>query len=726
MNRFLASSCAFVACLATAPATQAYEIDTHWILTLAVYQKSDIFGLSLRKQLGIDEFLDDRLFKLTPTSTWFGTGRKECDEKAFLSLREVLACGAVLEDIPGDRSLHHFYDPAHQGQGLTAGVLHGWPSPDWALQDDPNARDDRQLYSYRHARQYFYDALTSEGPANAVGGRNQAWALTFQTLGMIVHHLQDQAQPQHTRNDLHNDWLGEIDLGPFHPSRYEKYTAGLTGVSGAVQSVIDRAFGDIRPVFPEHRSRFKKPRDLFVGTFGIGVFTNSSFVSEGTNFRNESGAVKPHAEFPLPLPEFVEEQSIAEAFAPDAVPTGIALLCSSPLNLPCNMKFHGNWVRDPLISASVENRRASTESIFDEDLKGPAVTQRMFALNQLNFRDAHVHLVPRAVAYSAGLVNYFFRGRMEIAKPADGVYALVDHKTQKCKDTCGFDKVKLRVRNTTPGEDMTGHVRAVLKFRRNTCYREDLSGDAGGPNFLGFSCRSDQEEAVVSPLQPFTGASGGPLQELTFVFDSVLPINATDVLLQVVFTGRLGAEDDAVAVATRNISEPVHVAVSNDTDMLWDPYASTYRPNGPAEPLLDIQVGFLKPPLAFKPLASLSSLAPAGHAQLAFLTDMGEQGELHEEYVELRGWSRRYTLVLPRGDQPVPEFVLVPGTAIYYRSGPVALRRGVYRWYHYSFHYPEGSLDDLCVPAEVCRQETMPPLTPGSASEFIIDSSYKK
>lgn len=36
-------------------------------------------------------------------------------------------------------------------------------------------------------------------------------------------------------------------------------------------------------------------------------------------------------------------------------------------------------------------------------------------------------LAPRAVAYSAGLIDYFFRGRMEIAPPDDDVYAILDH-----------------------------------------------------------------------------------------------------------------------------------------------------------------------------------------------------------------------------------------------------------------------------------------------------------
>ena len=61
-------------------------------------------------------------------------------------------------------------------------------------------------------------------------------------------------------------------------------------------------------------------------------------------------------------------------------------------------------------------------------------------------------LVPRAVAYSAGLIDYFFRGQMYVAPGAEGIYSLLDHGDpgSNCKDSCGFTKVKLKVANATP------------------------------------------------------------------------------------------------------------------------------------------------------------------------------------------------------------------------------------------------------------------------------------
>jgi hypothetical protein len=53
-----------------------------------------------------------------------------------------------------------------------------------------------------------------------------------------------------------------------------------------------------------------------------------------------------------------------------------------------------------------------------------------------------------------------------------------------------------------------------------------------------------------------------------FTFARALPLNATDVRLQVVFRGGLGDEENAVVVATKDISEPTFFAYQNATDYI--------------------------------------------------------------------------------------------------------------------------------------------------------------
>jgi hypothetical protein len=173
---------------------------------------------------------------------------------------------------------------------------------------------------------------------------------------------------------------------------------------------------------------------------------------------------------------------------------------------------------------------------------------------------------------------------MEISLPDEGVYGIVDHSqfappnapTKVLTGFKGFKQIRLRLSNSTPAIVTTGDLAtvpqgmtngtlvAVLKFHRNTCYSDSLDGEITDKQQLPF-CRADEEEIVVSD-QVKVPADQGPVPmsnaspssaEFTFNFtDKALPINAWDVVLQVVYRGQLGTESDAVVVATKDISEP--------------------------------------------------------------------------------------------------------------------------------------------------------------------------
>jgi len=122
------------------------------------------------------------------------------------TILELIQDGATFED-HGIRARHHFYDPVDNQPLTVDGIPLGHTSPDWALEDR-----DTYLFqndSFRSAHQFFLDALTKQ----ASNERDKAFGRTFQALGQVIHHLQDMAQPQHTRNDVHLDLFGEfIDL----------------------------------------------------------------------------------------------------------------------------------------------------------------------------------------------------------------------------------------------------------------------------------------------------------------------------------------------------------------------------------------------------------------------------------------------------------------------------------------------------------------------------------
>lgn len=483
------------------------------------------------------------------------------------SILRLILDGAQYEDSDhGHRSLNHFFDPIHDAE-LTISCAPNFvvpehtTSPSWTLEDRGSVSG--QSYSYSDARQYFYDALTLPAESD----RKRSWGKVFQTLGHVMHHIQDMAQPQHVRNDAHLDKYELLGLNPcYNPSLYEGYS----------NSIRDRlpysAPADLQfPAFV-NMSAFPTPRSFWLsGGKGIAEFSNSNFVSAGTNFTSGRYG-SPTAALPF---EIADIQTLCANANPP---------CSNP-NLTGSIVFVASNVQDTYLGgAPISNPRASTLSIFDADLKS-AGGQEVFTLNRFNFDEAHRFLIPRAAAYSAGLINYFFRGQFEIGLPDDGVYGIVDHGTFAGSDpgTGGFNKIKLKLRNVTPGgtdaegvafsndiaQGTAATLIAVVKFHRNTCYQADLSGEYGSPGKDWQTCRSPNEEIVVSAPAAVPFGVNTSAQPVTFDFSAnVIPISATDLYLQVVYRGRLGREQDAVVVATKDISEPSYA----ENYSPWDQY----------------------------------------------------------------------------------------------------------------------------------------------------------
>jgi hypothetical protein len=73
----------------------------------------------------------------------------------------------------------------------------------------------------------------------------------------------------------------------------------------------------------------------------------------------------------------------------------------------------------------------------------------------------------------------------------------------------------------------------------------------------------------MSTPQQIDSLSDTDPTQFQFDFPTEIPINIMDAYLQVVFRGQLGAESDAVVVATNDISEPTYLGISNSTDYVW-------------------------------------------------------------------------------------------------------------------------------------------------------------
>lgn len=386
--------------------SNAYEPNTHSEISLVALTRTELVtNPNLLENLGLDSNIISNIF---PNS--FGDRR---------NIFQLVQDGAEFEDtegtpLPNDtetyRMKHHFYDPQNNGRPLTLPVWGetGLSSDDWILLETANIQLVNQNFSYSDANTSLYRALTSLTPNE----RNTNWGLTFQTLGMVVHHIQDMSQPQHTRNDSHLPWeRGEIRF-------YESYTEDKR---------VDPNRGLNYSGYPDINLNDFNTARSFWGSInegdrkGIAWFSSSNFVSAGTNFIggldiNSNLIFNNNPEYPLP--SGAEANQVASSINIEGEVCDFQNNCV-PTIIQGNVTFIETPVYDAYLNQNFINERASTFSIFDYDLIGQSLPPK-FALNRFNYDAAHEFLIPRAVAYSAGLIDYFFRGRISAEITADG------------------------------------------------------------------------------------------------------------------------------------------------------------------------------------------------------------------------------------------------------------------------------------------------------------------
>lgn len=407
----------------------AYAIDTHVSITEEASARSNL-NKGILRDLGL------------------GSLEAKIDGRKVISW---LMLGADYEDntIPVDpdwpstwaRYRNHFYNPINgQGYDYSNPFVHltGLPSPDWGLEDKGDI--EGQQHSLKDAYEFLLEGLTLPTKAERDGKLSRL----FQTLGHTVHLVQDAAQPQHTRNDSHA--LGSL---------YEDYVAAQTK-KGQLN------FGDYPVVeLPTARSYFhtEEPsaNNVLVGK-GMAEYSNRGFITTGTNFEGEPGSIASNASFPTPNGSGVSTTTLSirnEEFAPYIAP-----------GLDGDITFIGTNVPDTYApSRSYFNSRTSTYSIFQPDLEAylggspgdpfpPAVQKAQFTFNTINAREQQKLLIPRAVSYSAGLINWFFRGKIDMVKDPNNAnqYLIKNLGTEPLQGTFTlyYDDVN-DVRHDVPG-----------------------------------------------------------------------------------------------------------------------------------------------------------------------------------------------------------------------------------------------------------------------------------
>ena len=821
------------AALAVSFNAPAYDQATHGLLTRQAYATSQLGSVpddgapSLTVHLGLNGYLPfgdvDRYFELITTA--FGTSVYQRHSQPYeLKILGALHVdlvndpaltwtifGAVREDdnpnedppTPQDiqpglkRPLQHFFDP-YFDRGLTAVGLSELDidvqrNPDWALGTrysftDPNrtAIPRRNGFSVVDAREAMFRALTlmtkadgayadiapGEDDATRQQQRQAYWATAFRALGDVLHLNQDMAQPQHTRNEPHSGkgCLFGVCLGG-HTSVYERYInaralqADTFKAESASSAPIRITISPLSiapyptPTFARYADYWSTAQgSLSASGKGLADYSNRGFFTAQNNLGS--------TEYPLPVSNILAYN--VKIVAPTRWDG------SSPSDPAPSYVVYGA-VPDKLLDTPATDVPLTSFGLWDQFLTSTSNRPR-YTLNRVNYDAMANLLLPRAVAYSAGLINFFFRGRIDIGLPDEGVYALSDHAGDE-----GFKTLRAKVRNVTPAftsvdgmarsQDMNGgDLFAIVRYHRDLAYAKSLDTIVGvAPCAAVLSvivetdpgastdCRDGVETITVS--QPIIGVnlpSGSErLAEFKFI-DAPIPLDATDVSLQVVYRGSLGSESDAVVVGTIDLSEPTYFTYQNATDYVRLGQAVHTRAAIDADPALlalvepqtcvdyrqspphlrsdcltpftlDLDVSFGD--LA-SPAARVSGLPPRRFVRLAYLgsaePDSGLVVANKKSAASVRVAARRHEesqkallyqtgTCVPHDPFDIPprrsQLEMVSAAAFMYHLDQLRPLRGINGWYSAACVY----YGDLSAPgAPDDRAEAMAPLTPMS------------
>lgn len=417
---------------------QAYEVDTHERFSVEAYLASDInmakytndewfslFGFNKGQTFKlVDPVVNTPLLSMPEITNHPDTGAPISPATADL----LMSRGAIIED-ENDRPLRHFLDPQNGNRGITYGLQ--FNSADWALED--NITTSFQRMSYADLTDYYFKSAS----ASSVVDRQKYMGFFWQGIGHLIHHIQDMAQPQHVRNDAHCnksdgifnnckriDNITGLDL--YQPSQYEFYSKLIltpTKIADIYRSSLYYGGGQ---GFNFGQHGFTTPRDFWLSpNQGQAIFVSRNFVTVDTNYRAVStGASLPnlqyvdyttHPQFPLPsqnsgsLPNIIERVTLTNEDICDP---------GQPVNNNCLISGDFYFVKrafiDPVTNEEHYMNRFSSFGLWDDELAKQG-KKPIFSLNRLNYLDRYSVLVPRAVGFSQGLIDFIFRGKISAA-----------------------------------------------------------------------------------------------------------------------------------------------------------------------------------------------------------------------------------------------------------------------------------------------------------------------
>ena len=408
---------ALVATVLASVPLMALETATHVLVNRQAVLSVTSFDLEsyLRDSLGLTNGSQTLLTPLTggplTVRAWIELGG-ELEDEGWPLWPKTLGPKAA-------RYYNHFHDPLRPWDA--AGLTFLGPNESsvrWMQQRDQGSTGAAGgNWSWHDARRMYYQALTEPDRAR----RDALLAATFRALGQVMHLVVDASNPDHARDDEH--WLASVPVLGFW--NYDTWVAASHGAPGSpvegafVGRFLSRPIGFdpailAKPIQDTQGSTETATvpiarlidADMYDGanpsvTFnaaapsapaaiGLAEVANANFFSAGTL----------RGEYPFPRPGtagLIRTELLLPRRTPDGRdivrrywtrPAGQGLLPANPLRAECAGDLNPRGVRPrpyPCVDDVVWNAVAA-------------------------------HMLPRAVGYARGVLEYFFRGTVAIGK----------------------------------------------------------------------------------------------------------------------------------------------------------------------------------------------------------------------------------------------------------------------------------------------------------------------
>ncbi|HBD10326.1 MAG TPA: hypothetical protein DCZ69_18920 [Syntrophobacteraceae bacterium] len=366
--------------------------------------------------------------------------------QSTMSIREWLLLGAKQEDDPMCRASNHFHNPRNDLSWADSGLAdQNWfvnrrcsvslyppekitSAVQWATAYyAPAPNGSRQIggdndEDWAHAREYLYVFLTGKTFVGKMIAKDESMRQAFlassmEALGKVLHLLQDMAVPSHVRNDFLSNLQHTGITGPtlFSPTKwaYEKFERFvethpeiITGgtVCGLAQKTLTN-FWDTNVYDGQ------SPDLLDMLQMGLAEYTNMNFASDNTIFTesnldagSNSDGIKYYHPYPRRTSTNVQKYLDGVlrpeiVFGEDNVPDTSFYIAKIQDGERIDHFIKPTYFSKPLIT----NETGDLQTFH-----------RSFMLDDACVSEYTSKLIPKAVGYSASLIEYFFRGDFDV------------------------------------------------------------------------------------------------------------------------------------------------------------------------------------------------------------------------------------------------------------------------------------------------------------------------